>query len=61
MWNLLLRSVGNPSYCLSVRSFFFLLLIHSQYLHLIYPTTLRGYSKGNGIKSQYKFLYVHNQ
>lgn len=61
MWNLVLISFGNPSYCLSIRSFFFLLLIHSQYLHLIYPTTLSGYSKGNGIKSKYKFLNVHNQ
>jgi len=61
MWNLLLRSFGNPPYCLSVRSFFFLLLIHSQSLHLIYPTGLSCYSKGRGIKSKYKFLNVRNQ
>jgi len=31
---------GIPSDFLGVSSFFFLLLIHSQYLHFIYPTTI---------------------
>jgi len=36
MLNFLLIDFGISPYFLNIRSFFFLLLIHSQYLHLIY-------------------------
>jgi hypothetical protein len=56
MFKFLLKDSGISSYLLRLLPFFFLLLIQSQSLHLIYPTAFNGGSRWHNTQSKIKIL-----